>query len=56
MSAHVEVVVAGGGPAGAAAAVVLARRGRRVLLANGDVGGGFRIGEAVPPAVASAPP
>jgi flavin-dependent dehydrogenase len=51
MSAHVEVVVAGGGPAGAAAAVVLARCGRRVLLANGDVAGGFRIGEAVPPAV-----
>ncbi|MBV9122725.1 MAG: tryptophan 7-halogenase [Planctomycetes bacterium] len=51
MSTHVEVVVAGGGPAGAAAAIVLARRGRRVLLADGDRGDAFRIGEAVPPAV-----
>jgi flavin-dependent dehydrogenase len=48
MSHNVEVVVAGGGPGGAAAALVLARRGRRVLLAEGDE---FRIGEAVPPAV-----
>ncbi len=51
MSPQVDVLVAGGGPAGAAAAVVLARCGRRVVLANEDVGGGFRVGEAVPPAV-----
>ncbi len=50
MNADVDVVVAGGGPAGAAAALVLAHRGRRVFLANGDVGG-FRVGESVPPAV-----
>lgn len=51
MNTDVEIVVAGGGPAGAAAAIVLARSGRRVLLANGDRGDAFRVGEAIPPAV-----
>ncbi len=51
MNVNIDVVVAGGGPAGAAAALVLARLGRRVLLADGDVGGDFRVGESVPPAI-----
>lgn len=51
MNCDAQVVIAGGGPGGVAAALMLVRQGRRVLLADGAEGNGFRIGEAVPPAV-----
>lgn len=43
-----QVVVAGGGPAGAVAATVLARAGRRVLLADADLGPPKTV-ESLPP-------
>jgi flavin-dependent dehydrogenase len=50
VSSDFAAVIVGGGPAGAAAAIALARHGQRVLLVD-DNAGGFKVGEALAPAV-----
>ncbi len=50
MDDHFTVMVVGGGPAGASVAITLAKLGHRILLVD-DGTGGFKIGEALVPAV-----